>query len=309
MASRRIAPEELAAGAAAETGSGGLGSKRRLPERSFYVLILLMGGRRKSRGRKPIIDAAAKVAMLAALREGRRLDSVAASYGVTLQAFHSARRRDPVFAAAWRDAHALSAEAERRPVEAGAADDSLIVSNNRRGLQRRKMRHVRFDLRRKGLLLAHFAQSCDLLAAAAAAGVCERTVYNHLHRDPAFQAAFQGALEEGSRRLEAEAVRQRLEAQARLRAAIEEAEESGDPLPLAEQGLEFDRTMRLLARWDRRNGGLGAREVRFGHQRVADFDDAIILLDRKLRNLGLRSGTSPHKGAGVTDGGRVPGTE
>src|SRR5687768_10943513 len=110
-----------------------------------------MGGKRKARGRRPVIDAAAKVAMLAALREGRRLDSVAASYGVTLQAFYSARRRDPLFAAAWRDAHQLSAEAERRAAEAEAeaeaGDEVRIVPNNRRLLQRRKMRHVRFDAR------------------------------------------------------------------------------------------------------------------------------------------------------------------
>jgi hypothetical protein len=215
-----------------------------------------MGGKRKARGRRPLIDAAAKVAMLAALREGRRLDAVAAAYGVTLQAFYSARRRDPLFAAAWRDAHALSAEAERRPAEA-AEDEERIVPNNRRLLQRRKMRHVRFDARRKGIFLAYFARSCDLIAAAAAAGVCERTVYYHLRSDPAFAEAFPAALAEGYRWFEADAVRRRLEAQRRLRAAIEEAEAAGAPLPLAEEGVEFDRAIKLLDRWDRRNGRLG----------------------------------------------------
>jgi hypothetical protein len=255
-----------------------------------------MGGKRKSTKRKPIIDAAAKVAMLAALREGRRLGEVAAAYGVTLQAFYRARRRDPLFAAAWRDAHALSAEAERRPAEVTDGDEDRIAPNNRRPLQRRKMRHVRFDERRKGIFLVHFARSCDLLAAASAAGVCERTVFNHRQLDPAFAAAFQAALEAGHVRLEAEALRQRLEAQKRLRSAIEKAEADGDPLPLREQGIEFERAMKMLARWDRKHGSLGPREVRHGHQKVSLFEDAIILIDRKLRNLGLRTGVPPPEG-------------
>lgn len=260
-----------------------------------------MGGKRKARGRGPVIDAAAKVAMLAALREGRRLDSVAAGYGVTLQAFYSARRRDPLFAAAWRDAHALSAEAERRgpvEVEGETGDDLPIVSNNRRLMQRRRMRHVRFDERRKGIFLACFARSCDLLASAAAAGICERTVYNHLRGDPAFAEAFQAALEAGYRWLEAEAVRQRLEAQKRLRAAIEEAGAAGAPLPLAEEGVEFDRVMKLLARWDRRGGRLGWREVGHGRRRPWTFEEAMAALGKRMRALGLRTGAPPPEKAG-----------
>jgi len=263
--------------------------------------MLLMGGKRKTPGRRPIIDAAAKVAMLAALREGRRLDDVAAGYGVTLQAFYSARRRDPLFAAAWGDAHALSAEAERRgavEVDGEAGEDPPVASNNRRLMQRRRMRHVRFDARRKGIFLAAFARSCDLLAAAAAAGICERTVYNHLRLDPAFAEAFQAALEEGYRWLEAESVRQRLEAQTRLRAAIEAAEEAGEPLPLAEAGVEFDRAMTLLARWDRRDGRLGPRQVGPCGQRVWTFEEAIAALDKKMRDLGLREGAPPPERSG-----------
>lgn len=258
-----------------------------------------MAGKRKSPGRRPVIDAAAKVAMLAALREGRRLDAVAAAHGVTLQAFYSARRRDPLFAAAWSDAHALSAEAERRPpppVEAG--DGIRIASNNRRVMQARRMRHVRFDERRKGVFLVHFAQCCDLIAAAAAAGVCERTVYYHLRGDPAFAEAFQAAMEEGYRWLEAEAVRGRLEAQKRLRSAIEEAEAAGEPLPAAEEGLEFDRAMKLLERWDRRDGRLGRREVGHGHQRRWTFDEAIRALAKKMSDLGLPKGVTPPDRAG-----------
>ena len=157
---------------------------------------------------------------------------------------------------------------------------------------------MRFDERRKGVFLAHFALSCDLLAAAAAAGVCERTVYKHRGVDPVFREAFQAALEEGYAWLGAEALRQRLEAQRRLRAAIEEAEAAGSPLPLREEGVEFGRAMKLLARWDRRHGLLGPREVRHRRRPRMSFDDAIALLDRKLRNLGHRVPPAEEAGAG-----------
>jgi hypothetical protein len=160
------------------------------------------------------------------------------------------------------------------------------------------MRHVGFDARRMGLFLANFAQCCYLSAAAAAAGVCERTVYNHLQCDPAFAEAFQAALEEGYRWLEAEAVRQRLEAQKRLRAAIEAAEATGAPLPLAGEGAKFDRTMKLLARWERRDGRPGLRTVGRGHQRRWTFDEAMAALDRRMRALGLPRGVAPPEEAG-----------
>jgi len=277
------------------------------------------------RGPRPIVDAAAKVAVLAALREGRRLEELADVYGVTAQAFYSARRRDALFDAAWRDAHALSAAAERRLArEEGSFEDSpsalpenpstavpavplpeqssgriRIVSNNRRVLQRRKMRHVRFDEKRQQIFLAHFAWSCDAVAAAAEAGVCERTVYNERRRNPGFAAAFQEALEQGYARLEAEALRQRLAAQQALRAAIEAAGTGAEGAGAETEAgavavaAEFERVMKLLNRWDRRNGQVGRREVRHGHQKRMSFDEAIVLLDRKLRALGVRRGIVP----------------
>jgi hypothetical protein len=45
--------------------------------------------------------------------------------------------------------------------------------------------------------------------------------------------------------------------------------------------------MKLLARWDRKGGRLGPREVRRGYQRRMSFDEAITLLERKLRNLDI----------------------
>jgi hypothetical protein len=75
---------------------------------------------------------------------------------------------------------------------------------------------------------------------------------------------FQAALEEGYARLEAEAPRLALAAQRALR---ERRDEPCDPAPppppgrALDSGAEFDRMMRLLARWDRKEQGLGRRRV------------------------------------------------
>src|SRR3546814_11923540 len=70
-------------------------------------------------------------------------------------------------------------------------------------------------------------------------------------------------------------VRQRLEA-LRLREEIVLA---------GETAREFDRVMKLLARWDRRGGAIGQREVR--HLQRATFDDAMDALEKKPRNLAI----------------------
>lgn len=257
----------------------------------------------------PRIDAAAKAAFLAALRRGARREDAAAEAGFSLMGFYGARRRDSLFADAWVEALAASAAEERRArayAERGGGAKSgrgeeRIASANRRIYQRRVRRNVRFDADAQALFLAHFAATCDLRAAAAAAGVAESTVTLHRRRDPAFAEAFGRALGEGYVALEAEAVRQRLEAQRRLRAAVESAcpepnrrgPGGGAPPAALDAGAEFDRVMKLLARWDRRGDRPGFREVRHGRQRRMSFEEAILLLDKKLRALGVRRGIIP----------------
>ena len=54
--------------------------------------------------------------------------------------------------------------------------------------------------------------------------------------------------------------------------------------------------MKLLARWDRRGGGIGFRQVRHGRRKRMRFEDAIVLLVRKLRALGLPRPLPPEVG-------------
>jgi len=269
------------------------------------------------------LDGEAKAAVVLGLMGGARVVDLARAHGVTVQAFRNARRRDPVFDAGWRAAHAASAEAERRearearlramvsgepeeeaggagveadnrghvpvdaPGEAHGPGETRIACNNRRALQRRKMRHVRFDERRRGVFLAHFTWSCDACAAAAEAGVSERTVYSHMGSDPPFAEQFRNALALGYARLEAEALRQRLAAQRRLRARMEAAD-AGHAAPDADTAAEFERVMKLLTRWDRQGRAEpGMLAKRRSPARAWTFDEAIVALEKRLLALGF----------------------
>ncbi|HYI63793.1 MAG TPA: hypothetical protein VEW71_02795 [Allosphingosinicella sp.] len=266
-----------------------------------------MSGKGDSRGRQRLIDAAAKEAFLAGLRRGEHREDAAFAAGFSLMGFYGARARDPAFRAGWTEALAASAAAERR-VRAYAArgeraerGEVRIASANRRIYQCRWHRNVRFTAERRAIFLASFAATCDTKASAEAAGVSESTVTYHIRNDRAFAEGFREALAEGYAHLEAEALRQRLAAQAKLRAAIEAA---GGALPPAlaacpecgqrpDEGAEFDRIMKLLARWDRKPRRPDSRFTPGGRRQRWTFEEAIVLLDKKLRALGVRRPDPP----------------
>jgi hypothetical protein len=215
------------------------------------------------------IGARARRVFLRALRRGGRIDEAAAAAGHSEAGFCALRRRDPDFARGWEAAMAASAGLR------------LVRPNGRRRLQLRRMRHVRFDDSRKEAFLNHFAGCCDASESAEVAGVDESTVYKHRRKDPVFAAAFDEALAQGYARLEAEALRQRLEAQKRLRRAID------DGVPSGEIAAEFERVLKLLQRWDRKSDRPGVRAIAQSRKPALSFEEALALLERKLRNLDI----------------------
>jgi hypothetical protein len=238
------------------------------------------------------IDGAAKARFVEALRAGTSRDAAAAAEGFSAEAFYCARKRDPLFRSAWIWALELSAVEEREARIAGelavAAAEDDIRPNNLRPLQRRRKRSVAFTDRRKQMFLDHFAGTADVQAACRAAGMHYSTIYKHRRNDPVFAAGWDQALRQAYALLEAEAVRQRLELQ--RRSAFE-------PHPTGEMAHEFERVMKLLHRYDRRDGRIAAREAAAAPQRRWTFDEAIHALDGKLRALGLR-----HAGPGGRGG-------
>lgn len=242
-----------------------------------------MGGRSDSRRRpKGRIDAAAKEDFLSALRNGAPLEDAARAAGFSLPGFYGARKKDSAFKAAWAEALAVSADNER-----------IIAPNNKRRLQRRRMRHVKFSEERRAAFLGHFAGSGDADEAASVAGVCRSTVYKHCAKDSAFAAAFQEALDQCYVALEAEALRQRLVALRKLRDGA---------IPTGEVTAEFDRVMKMLARWDRKGGRAGPRTISPGKRHAVTFDEAIEALHERLQALAIPIARlpEPEEGEGGT---------
>jgi hypothetical protein len=121
-------------------------------------------------------------------------------------------------------------------------------------------------------------------------------VQGRLGTAPAFAEAYREALAEGYAALEAEALRQRLAAQNRLRGAVEAGAELGPKRRAgacpacgrnAGADAEFDRTMKLLARWDRKPRRAERGFKPGGRRQAWTFDMAMILLRDRLKALGL----------------------
>lgn len=245
-----------------------------------------MGKRADSRGRRGRIDAEARRTFLLAARGGATLPEAAAKAGFSVNGFYSARKRDPLLRLAWDWAMELSAidqRAQQAVERAGDASgaDVQIAPNNKRRVQLRRKRRVVFTERRQELFLCHFAQTADATAAAEAAGVHETTVYKYRRRHPEFAEAWQEALEHAFVRLEAEALRQRLEAQRKLKEGMAAGEVPGDA------AMEFERVLKLLQRWDRKGGRPGPRGPAHGRMKRWTFEEAIEALDKKLRAVNI----------------------
>ncbi|HET9640740.1 MAG TPA: hypothetical protein VFP12_16210 [Allosphingosinicella sp.] len=217
------------------------------------------------RGGRAPITAHAMGDYVARLRKGENYAEAARGAGYDVGSFWRLRKRDPQFRAMCDEAIARSSGV--RFVHGGA----------RRKLQLRRTRNTLFTPDRKAIFLARFAGTGNTAEAAAEAGVCEATVDKHRREDPDFERRFLETLDQAYVKLEADLVARRVAAQRRLR----DVEPTGEPEP------EFERAMKLLKRWDRRQGPPDSRAVGQGRQKRWDFADAVILLEKKLRNMGI----------------------
>ena len=217
------------------------------------------------KGEAVAFDARQMAAFVDAVERGASIEAAALEAGAAVSTVYYRRGMDPAFAAAWDEAAAKSA----RPM--------LVTGHGGRRLVRKTGRAMPFGRERKQAFLNHFAGSCNLEAAAAAAGVSPTTVYRHLKSDPAFADGFQEALEIGYRLLEAEAMRHVREAQQayRIDPACPEAKQS------------FEKTMQLLREYKRGLGRVGRRPVERRLTRWT-FDTAMAALEKKLEKLGYR---------------------
>lgn len=197
------------------------------------------------------LTPAAQAAFVVALRGGALVEAAAREVGVAVSTLYWRRGRDPVFAFAWEAAAALSAEAPGR--------------------------RLRFAGRRRLRFLAAFEASCNTSRSCGETGVHTATVYRHIKRDPGFRGDCCTAYRRGTAGLERELAARRA-ARARRWARHE-------IVPVGRPSGDFEQVMKLLARWDRRDGTFGPREVRYGRMKRMSFDEAIALLAKRLRSL------------------------
>jgi hypothetical protein len=221
------------------------------------------GGGKRTGGNAPV-TAYAMGEYVDRLSKGANHGEAAAAAGHSTRAFQRLRKRDSAFAAACDEA-LLRSSGKR-----------FVRGSNGRKLQLRRGRHTEFTLDRQVIFLGHFAGTGNVAEAADMAGVCENTIDKHRRRDPDFNRIFLETLDQVYVKLEADLVARRVAAQRQLR----------DIEPTGELDPEFDRAMKLLQRWDRRQGPPDSRAFGDGARKRWEFCEALALLEKKLRNMG-----------------------
>ncbi|HEY9553257.1 hypothetical protein [Allosphingosinicella sp.] len=209
--------------------------------------------------------SAEQAVVVKALDKGASVAAAARAAGFCVSTLYNARERCAVF----RDAWDAAVEASGRP--------RLVAPRGERRWQAQRARRNRFTRERKTLFLAHFAATCDATASADEAGVCTSTDYEHRRTDAAFAEGWQEALEQGYARLEAEVLKQRLVAMARV-------EFRGDK-EVAGTGQEFDRAMHLLREHKR---GLAGVKKAGRAPTVASNEKVRAALVKRLQAFGVR---------------------
>jgi hypothetical protein len=235
------------------------------------------GGRRR---RRRLFDARAQAAAVKALAGGATFAEAAAAAGFAVSTLHSARQRDPAF----DEACAIAVEESDGEV--------LIAPHKGRKLQYRRVRRRLFGPKLQDLFLEHFAATCNIDSAAAAAGVGRSTVNKHILEDADFRSRVDQVLELAYRTLEAETLGRQLEAARRpLAGGALEADPAG-----------FDRAMQLLREHKRGPGGADGGYGRSGRPgrppTVASNEEVRVALVKALAAFGIRVRAGEQKGAG-----------
>jgi hypothetical protein len=215
---------------------------------------------RRRRKRRRLFDARAQAVAVKALARGATYAEAAKAAGFAVSTLHAARARD----AGFDEACGIAVEE--------SSGDVLIAPGKGRKLQYRRGRRRPFGPKLQDLFLEHFAATCNIEASAEAAGVGRSTVNKHLAEDADFRARFDRVLEFAYCRLDAELVRQRIE-------AAERPQTDGDE---AFRAAEFERALQLLR--EHKRGRPGGPDRRPGAAPThAGLDEVCLALARQLK--------------------------
>jgi len=230
-----------------------------------------------------------RAVVITALLAGATVAAAARAAGFAVQTLYDDRKRCPLFARAWADAVAESGRP--RLVEMGTGGWWQI----------KRLRRNRFTRARKEVFLSTLGATCEVGAAARAAGVCRATAYAHRASDPAFAAGWREALECGVAVLEARLLEERLAALADFDV---EPGELRAPAPSAEEReQEFWRNLELLREHRRQLGGVPDRRPRGQRPRVASRDEVRVELGKALAAFERRCRQQRKWGTPRCDGG------
>jgi len=245
---------------------------------------------RPAPGRRPegrrVVSAEQQVRFLLGIRNGMTVKIAARWAAVGETAIYWLRRTDAGFAELWREAFAgAKADAAAVRAQARAALDSaqgtMIAPDSGSVLKRKRRPAVAFTPERKQVFLDHFAESCNMEAAAAAAGVTVRCVRKSLAEDEAFIAAFDVATAVGYKALEADTLHH-------VQMGYRLSEDGPAGATDGAGGKQtFERSMQLLQQYRRRDGSVGRRPSR-SDRKVASKEEVVQAVAKLIRQVRQR---------------------
>ena len=229
-----------------------------------------------------MVSAEQQVRFLLGIRNGMTVKAAARWAGVGTTAIYHRRRTDAGFADLWREAFAgaradtTAARAQERTA-GDSAQGTKIAADGGTVLKRKRRHAIEFTPQRKQVFLDHFADSCNMAAAAAEAGVTVRAVRKALAEDGTFAEGFDMALAVGYKALEADTLSQTQQA---YRLSPDGPAGGGDP---AGSRQTFERSVQLLHEYRRRDGTLGRRSSN-RHRKTVSKDE---LVEKFVKLMGM----------------------
>ncbi len=160
--------------------------------------------------------------------------------------------------------------------------EAIVPSNNRTMQRQRRPRRDAFGKAKKEMFIEALSCSCNVAAAAQAAGIGVNTVYTHRRTDPVFRDLWWQALEQGAAKLIA----------LRLQREIERAEGGEGALDVRMDGPPDERQIanlykliHLLSEHSRALSPAG--NVRPSRPQMASIDETCRALAKRLKAFGL----------------------
>lgn len=163
--------------------------------------------------------------------------------------------------------------------------DLVVKSGKGRLLVKAKRQPRELSERKRDAFIRHLSETCNVRLSAERVGVSFSTFYKIRQRDPAFAAAWQGALDDGYRRLEMGLLHAAL---AVVEGARPDGSETSEGAVIAPMTME--QAFRVLGRHEGSVRGGKLRSLRIGKGRMPTSDETDAEVLRRLAILRRQRG-------------------